>query len=159
MHNRIAFFMAYKPVPFKQTVMATLLLLSACQGTTTNGNADMTVIDARRSQGNESIGKVCDDRNLCAKDAKGNDVRCASARPFDAVGFCAPSCTVNADCDTGLPGIGACANMGGKSECVLFCDRQHLNTKKDCPTDWTCELVQNFYTCVPPQTRLSAPDM
>lgn len=139
--------------------LAALLVCGACTGGTfDNGPALRT--DARRSAGNMIVGTLCDDRYLCPKDAAGTAPRCATARQNDTVGFCAPSCQTDSDCDAALPGLSVCSSMGGgANECLLFCDRQRLNTSKECPENWTCEVVQTYYLCVPPQTRLPTPDM
>ena len=90
-------------------------------------------------------------------------MRCVAPPPYDTVGFCAPTCSTDSDCDTYLPGLAKCTNMGSAPECVLFCDQQHVNTSKVCPDKWSCQVVngpqQAFYMCIPPQTPLpAAPD-
>jgi hypothetical protein len=126
-------------------------LLSGCQGTTTNNDPNLRPVDARRSLGNPAMGAVCNDQMPCPKDTNGNQPRCASVRQFDAVGFCAPECRTDADCDTTVPGLARCTNMSGKAECVLFCDQNRVQTSKLCPDGWTCEPIQTYFTCVPPQ--------
>lgn len=126
-------------------------LLIGCQGTTSNTDPNLRPVDARRSLGNPAMGAVCNDRTPCPKDTNGNSPRCASVHQFDAVGFCAPECKTDADCDTTVPGLARCTNMSGKAECVLFCDRNMVQTSKICPDGWTCEPIQTFFTCVPPQ--------
>jgi hypothetical protein len=142
---------------------AALLGVTGCQGTMTANDPNYRPIDSRRGMGNLLVGTLCDNRNACPNDSKNLAVPCLSAHQYDTVGICAPGCATDSDCDTYLPGLAKCTNMGGAPECVLFCDQQHVNTSKDCPTKWTCELVpgplQAFYMCVPPQTPLPAPDM
>ena len=135
--------------------------LTGCQGTTTANDPNYRPVDSRRSQGNPLVGQLCDDRTTCPQDSRSMAVPCVSARRYDTVGFCAPSCATDSDCDTGLPGLAKCANMGSAPQCVLFCDQQKVNTSKECPTNWTCQLVpgpqQAYYLCAPPQTPLVAP--
>lgn len=123
-----------------------------CQGSTTNNDNNFRPVDSRRSLGNALVGTTCNDRNPCAKDDQGVQPRCATAHQFDAVGFCAPECKTDADCDTTAPGLARCTNMSGRAECVLFCDRNMIQTSKLCPDGWTCEAIQSYFTCVPPQS-------
>lgn len=132
------------------------VLLVGCQGSTTNNDPNFRPVDSRRSLGNPLVGQICDDRSPCPADGQGNTVRCATVRQFDAVGFCAPQCKTDADCDTQAPGLARCTNMNGRAECVLFCDRNYVQTSKLCPDGWTCEPIQSYYTCVPPQQRPDA---
>ena len=132
------------------------VLLFGCQGSTTNNDPNFRQVDSRRSLGNPLVGQTCDDRSPCPADGQGNMVRCATARQFDAVGFCSPSCKTDADCDTQAPGLARCTNMNGRAECVLFCDRNYVQTSKLCPDGWTCEPIQSYYMCAPPQQRPDA---
>jgi hypothetical protein len=151
-------------VPRLRATVALLALCGAAAGIgCTGGTFDTTEAqrtDARRSAGNTIVGVKCDDRYTCPKDSVGAPTRCATALPLDIVGFCSPSCKVDADCDSAIPGLSLCTSMNGAAnECLLFCDRQHINTSKECPDNWTCEKVQSYYLCVPKQERLPAPDM
>jgi hypothetical protein len=137
---------------------AGLLVFSGCQGSTTGNDPNYHPVDSRRSMGNPLVGALCDDQHACANDSRQMPTPCVTAHLYDTVGFCAPSCSTDSDCDTYLPGLPKCTNMGSAPECVLFCDQQHVNTSKTCPDQWSCQLVQgpqqSFYMCVPPQTRL-----
>lgn len=136
-----------------------LLSVAGCQGLTTGSDPNFRPVDSRRSMGNPLVGALCDDVQVCPNDSRGNKVPCLTANLYDTVGICAPSCSTDNDCDTYLPGLPKCTTMGGALECVLFCDVNHVNTGKDCPDKWTCQLVsgpqQSYSLCVPPQTRLS----
>jgi hypothetical protein len=133
--------------------------VTGCQGSTTNNDPNYHPVDSRRSMGNPAVGALCDDKHVCAPDSKNQTPACLTAHLYDTVGFCAPACSTDSDCDTYLPGLPKCTNMGSSPQCVLFCDQQHVNTSKACPDMWSCELVQgpqqSFYMCVPPQTQLT----
>ncbi len=137
-----------------------LLAYGSCQGDMTGNDPNYHPIDSRRSMGNPLVGKLCDDVHPCGQDSRQMQAQCLTAHLYDTVGFCGPTCSTDSDCDTYLPGLPKCTNMGSVPQCVLFCDQQHVNTSKSCPDMWSCELVagtgQSFYMCVPPQTRLSS---
>ncbi len=125
---------------------------TACTGTQNGEGGDLRALpDLRRSAGNPIVGQICDDSNLCP-----TGTRCSVVVKFDQEGVCAVPCTTDAECDTVARGQSFCTDMpqGGPgvpaSECVLFC-----GPKKECPTGWTCESVQTFLICRPPQVPVT----
>lgn len=138
-----------------RSLLAIGLLLASCDtGNNSQGGQDLRPIpDLRTGSGNPTVGLLCDDTNACPKDKSGMPARCAVVMTGDPVGVCAPTCTTNTDCDTGLPGSAFCTTMpmlgASVSECVLFCN---TNTKA-CPSGWTCASIQGYFICRPPQTK------
>lgn len=134
-----------------------VLLLGACSSSGTTPEPDLTVPrDLRVSAGNTNVGRACDDTRLCPS-VNGARIRCAVAVEQDLVGFCAPPCASNEDCDVDLPGLSLCTQMNnsGKSECVLFCEP----TTRRCPQNWTCVAAQGYSICRPPQDPLQGADL